>query len=75
MVVTRIKEDTACRVSRTGAGSEQVLKIAVKKKNSNFCAIVSHYCGDGLIYLFLISFGSHSLAPQPTFGIIQLSKF
>lgn len=32
MVVKRIKEDTARRVSRTGAGSEQVLKIAVKKK-------------------------------------------
>lgn len=32
MVVTRIKEDTARRVSRTGAGSEQVLKIAIKKK-------------------------------------------
>lgn len=53
-IVTKIKETMHVRVSRTGAGSEQVLKIVVfKKVISDFYDIVSHYCGNGLIYLFL----------------------
>lgn len=76
MIVTEIKETMHVRVSRTGAGSEQVLKIVVFKKDiSDFYDIISHYCGNGLIYLFLMSFSSHRLIPQPTLSIIQLSKF
>lgn len=55
-IVTEIKETMHVRVSRTGAGSEQVLKIVVFKKDiSGFYDIISHYCGNDLIYLFFLS--------------------
>ena len=63
------------KVTRTGTGSEQVLKNVGLFLKILLISVALLVIIVALVSLSCFSFGSHSLTPQPTLGIIQLSKF